>query len=320
MYVNNIKNNIFTYRKIFIHKYVILFNFLNIEFKKEYLNMIDEFYILNLLATFYLLNLLHLSLINEKNEFKLTKEKSILNYSVNIILKYYNTLNNKNIDYNHLINNEYKTLNDIEKIYKDEYFEAYPLFIGLKLINGVSFNSRFNKNCYNISENKINIDIQNDILNQYFVITNKQNSYQNCMNYNIKSCFEEYFDKIFTNINNVISNVNHNEKEIYLKIKKYYTLSYLDLIFNKHSLFNVDNKNLDLTEKYSLINFEIKNDNPMNFETFKNIHTQQTITNNIYIFDSYISNNSKKVNGYKYIFLFGGEFKFYCLHPSVSRL
>ena len=52
--VKNIINNIYEFRKLFIHRYLSLFNFLNIKLDNNSFNLIEEFLILNFLATFYM--------------------------------------------------------------------------------------------------------------------------------------------------------------------------------------------------------------------------------------------------------------------------
>ena len=91
-YTNTIKlitKNIYEYRKVFIHKFLVLFNFLNIPIDKQTFYYIEDFLILNLLVSFYLYNIL-LKVISY-HHMNITFN-NILNYGIPIIKAFFNII------------------------------------------------------------------------------------------------------------------------------------------------------------------------------------------------------------------------------------
>ena len=146
-YFNIILLNIIEYRKIYIHKFLILFHLLHIEITKTIINNIDTYFILNMIALYYKLLLLNEIYKYDEKSFciRYIDSKTDCLYNDDIILIYYYVL----LNYNKEIIPEYNSI--------------YPLLSLLKIISYKSFD------IYNFKKiddyiNKININNQNYLI------------------------------------------------------------------------------------------------------------------------------------------------------------
>ena len=192
-------NNIYEFRKIFINRYLILFNFLNIKIDKKILNLIEEFLILNLLSVFYIYYIYDkvITFIGSDYKFDLTKEL-ISNYSKKILKEYYTIIINEKIY-------ELKEIPKRIKFLIDDYKESYPLFILLKLLNPISDILNY-KELPNIEE------INNNLFSKYYLITDDKSYYENCVQYDIQYAVNNYYNLICNKLHKKISFLPYNNK------------------------------------------------------------------------------------------------------------
>ena len=102
-------------------------------------------------------------------------------------------------------------LNLDKKWLEDEYYLAYPLFVSLKLINGVSFNMVNDTFIFDTENNQPTETINNYILTNYYLINNKNEFYENCVQYDIQFAVINQYNRVCSNIYNHL-----NDKYLYL--------------------------------------------------------------------------------------------------------
>ncbi len=154
--INKIKNNIFTFRKQFIHQYIVFFKFLNINITDNIITLIDDFIILNFLSEYFVLSLLNVDNIHVE----LPDNDNSINTNTNAyyeyILNYYFSSGLKN----NLTNEDKDTL--------ILNYNIYNYFMVLQLLPYCNFIMKYNYNILNnpiinISTDKISLSEANQI-------------------------------------------------------------------------------------------------------------------------------------------------------------
>ena len=273
------KNDIIKNRKIFIQRYIILFNLLNIKFTNEIFNMIDNFYILNLLSTLYISN----------NVLKIFKAayQGIINYEQDGDMKYDSMFYKNKTIYNKL-NNEYSIETNI--LSQDYYIINYCKCI-------MNYYYKFYNDINNITNIKNISDPLIQKLNEDDKLIMKDN-----LKYLISLLFVNNMTEFNTLFKKELLSINIQDEEL----NKYYKQIIIDIYEKEKTNSTLDIFKINIDIKKEKIEKNIKDDiNRHNFimkiiKLYKNILQKYTY---IFNFKSYyISNKINKVKQISYNF------------------
>ena len=278
--INFIKDNIIEYSKIFIHRMISLFHYLNINMIDKIYNAIKDYLILNYLSTFYLYQILCIIniienkiLIYDKQYIKFEIKENLtefnnLNYGINIMNKFYEIINKCEkypTDYKD-VKQYYNTIkNDINSFNK-----CYNYFVLLKLINPV-----YNQNMLNSNS------LENNL---YLLLDNNKFYYQNNSRKTINDSIKNYIDNLKDYLNSFITN----------KFKVEY----------KQDINQLTKKSINNNDIPFLIT-SLKNDHKYIFEPIINY----IITDKLQVKDINSDNAKELINIFKNKFYFKNSYK-----------